>query len=304
MNKLKDKLFLLNPLYYPAWLGLGLLWSITRLPVNWQLNIGRKIGSLIYYCAPGLRHTSAINIKLCFPDYTAEQQKALVKQNFQSLGIGLIEAAMAWWLPDKRLNQAYEIKGIEHVDAALAKGKGIILIGPHFTCLELVGRLLGSKYSFAVMYRPHKKRLVSFIHKAFREKHYINYISRNNVRNLLNVLANNVPIWYAYDIDGGRKHSVFAPFFGIQTSTLTAVSRIVKMSGAAVIPIGFFRSDSGFKYEVVLDPAIENFPTDDYVADATRLNKALERSVRLKPDQYIWQYKRFKTRPEGEARFY
>lgn len=304
MKKLSDLLIIFNPLHIPAWLGLGLLWLVTRLPVRWQLAIGRCIGRWVYRCAPKLRRIADINVKLCFPDYTVNQQAELVKKNFESLGIGLVEAGMAWWLSDAKLHHAYEIKGMEYVDAALAKGKGIILIGPHFTCLEMIGRLLGSKYSFAVMYRPHKKALVSFIHRTFREKHYINYISRHRVRDLLHTLNNNMPIWYAYDIDGGHKHSVFAPFFGIQTSTLTAVSRIIRMSGAAVIPISFYRCDHDFKYEVVLSPPIENFPSDDPVADATRLNIALEASIRQKPDQYIWQYKRFKTRPAGEERFY
>ncbi len=295
---------LFNPVYWPAWLGLSILWLITRLPHRWQIGIGKTLGKLLYRFSGKLKHTTTTNITMCFPEKSIAENTVLVKKNFESLGIGLIEAAMAWWAPDKKLDCLVELQGLEHVEAAFAKGKGVILLGPHFTCLEMIGRLLGMRYSFGVMYRPHKKRLISFIHERFRQQHYVNYIPRHKVRSLLRALENNMAIWYAYDVDGGAKRSVFAPFFGIQTATLTSVSRIVRMSGAAIIPISFYRRENDFKYEVILSPPIENIPTDDLVADATRLNSVIEAAIRRHPEQYVWQYKRFKTRPEGEKRFY
>jgi KDO2-lipid IV(A) lauroyltransferase len=295
---------LANPIYWPAWLILGLLWLITRLPHRWQIRIGQGFGKILYSLPTKLKHITEINIKKCFPELNEKQRQELVKKNFSSLGIGLVEAAMAWWLPEKKLNYLFTIHGMEYVEAALAKGKGIILLGPHYTCLEMIGRLLGMKYSFAVMYRPHKKRLIAFIHERFRQQHYVNYIPSHRVRQLLRALSDNMAIWYAYDIDAGEKHGVFAPFFGIQTASLTSVSRLVRLSDAAIVPINFYRRDDDFKYDVVLAPPIENFPTDDPVADATRLNAVLEEAIRKHPDQYVWQYKRFKTRPPGEERFY
>lgn len=295
---------LANPLYWPAWLGLGILWSVTRLPHRWQIRIGQALGLLLYYLPTKMTNITRINIQLCFPELHQKEQNQLVKKSFISLGVGLIESAMSWWLPDHKLECLIDVKGYEYVAAALEKGKGIVLIGPHYTCLELVGRVLGKKYTFAVMYKPHKKKLISFIHQRFRQKHYVNYIPSHRVRQLLRALNDNMAIWYAYDIDGGRKRSVFAPFFGIQTASLTSMSRIIRLSGAAVIPIRFCRRDEDFKYEVILSPPIENFPTEDPVFDATRLNALIEEAIREKPDQYIWQYKRFKTRPLGEERFY
>jgi KDO2-lipid IV(A) lauroyltransferase len=160
------------------------------------------------------------------------------------------------------------------------------------------------QYSFGVMYRPHKKPLVSFIHEKFRKQKSIQYIPRQNIRELLRALNNNTAIWYAYDVDGGRKRSVFAPFFGIQTASLTAVSRLVNMCDTVVVPISFYRRDNEFGYDIYLSPALKNFPSEDLTADATRLNASLEQAIRHKPEQYVWQYKRFKTRPPGEKRFY
>lgn len=295
---------LLNPIYWPAWMGLGILWLITRLPHRWQIRCGEFIGKALYAIPSKLKRITDINIQLCLPHLSEEQRKQLAKKNFESLGIGLIEAAMAWWLPDNRLNDLFHLSGYEYVADAFEKGKGIILVGPHFTCLEMIGRILGMHYTFGVMYRPHKKRLISFIHERFRQKHYVNYIPRHRLRELIRALNNNMAIWYAYDIDGGERNSVFAPLFGIQTASLTSVSRLINLSGAAVIPISFYRRNDDFKYEVVLSAPLENFPTDDPIADATRLNGVLEQAILSCPEQYVWQYKRFKTRPPGEKRFY
>lgn len=295
---------LCHPLYWPAWLGLAILWLIVHLPDRLQLWIGSGLGRLLYAFPGKLKNITQTNIQLCFPQLTRSEQLQLAKKNFISLGIGLIEAGRAWWLPDHQLQQHYQIHGMEYADQAFAEGKGIILLGPHFTCLEIIGRLLSMKYSFGVMYRPHKKPLISFIHERFRKKYYQHAIPSHNVRALIRALQQNIAIWYAYDIDGGKKRSVFAPFFGIPTASLTSVTRLVNLSGAAIIPISFYRRDDSFHYDIVLYPAIENFPTGDLQRDATQLNHALEIAILTKPEQYVWQYKRFKTRPQGEARFY
>jgi KDO2-lipid IV(A) lauroyltransferase len=304
MKKSKKQLHLAHPIYWPAWLGFGLMWSITRLPLRWQFKIGAAIGTLLYYFPTKLKHISQVNVRLCFPDWTQQQRDDLVKKNFASLGIGLVEAGMAWWLPDDKLNCMFRVNGLEHVEKAFARGKGIILLGPHFTCLEMIGRLLGMKYSFAVMYRPHKKRLVSFIQERFRTKHQVHYIARHRVRELIRSLEKNMAVWYAYDVDGGAKRSVFAPLFNVPAASLTSVTRLVQLSDTAVVPISFHRNDKEMIYEVTLSAPLENFPTDDLTKDATILNSHLEKAIREKPEQYLWQYKRFKTRPEGEKRFY
>lgn len=294
----------LNPIYWPAWFGLGLLWLITRLPYRAQIKVGAGLGRLLYLLPSKLKKITQINIDLCYPTLTPAERKQMVKKSFASVAIGLIEAGMAWWLPDDKLHILYKVHGYEHIEKALAKGKGIILLSPHFTCLEIIGRLLGMHYTFGVMYRPHKKALIAYIHEHFRKKHYVNYIPSHSVHQLLTALKQNMPIWYAYDIDGGRRNSVFAPFFGIPTASLTAVSRIVKLTDAEVVPIGYYRRDDGTGYDIHLYPALEHFPSEDPIADATRLNQLLETIIRKKPEQYVWQYKRFKTRPKGDKRIY
>lgn len=303
-KKMVNILLLLNPIYWPAWLGLGFLWLTIQCPLRWRYKIGAGMGRLIYVFPSRLKQTTQTNLKLCFPELSDPVRTQLAKDNFASLGLGIIEAAMAWWLPDDKLMNLYQLHGVEHLHQAQQLGKGILFIAPHATCIEIIGRLLGMHYTFGVMYRPHKKPFIRFIHERYRKKHYVTYIPRHGIRELLRSLGKNMPIWYAYDIDGGRRRSLFAPFFGIQTASLTAVTRLIKLSGAVIVPVRYHRRDHEFFYDVILSPPIEHFPSDDPLADLTRLNATLEAAIREKPEQYVWQYKRFKTRPKGEKRLY
>jgi len=301
---LKEKLTLFNPLYWPAWLVLGLLWLITRTSDRFQISVGKCIGRFLLLLGGKLKYITKKNIILCYPNLTAEEQKQLIKINFMSVGIGIIEAARACWLPENKLMPQFKLDGAEHAEQAFSRGKGIILVSPHFTCLELVGRLLSLKYDFAVMYRPHKKPILAFIQETFRKKFYKIAIPRHRIRELLRTLEKNMAVWYAYDVDGGKKRSVFAPFFGIQTASLTAVSRLAEMSGASIIPMYFYRDNNSFHYTIKLLPALEQFPSGDYQKDAAQLNAILETAIRQHPEQYVWQYKRFNTRPKDSPRLY
>lgn len=296
--------FYLNPLYWPVWFLISLLWLATRLPYKIQMRCGKVLGKLLYCIPSKIRSTTEINIKLCFPELSSDKQKELIRANFDNLGIGLLETAMAWWLPDQKLKTMLHLHGLEHGEQALARGKGVILLSPHFVCLEMIGRLIAMNYAFTAMYRPHKKQFVNFLLESFRRRQRVKYIPRNRMRNLTTALQNNEPVWYAYDVDAGKKRSVFAPFFGIQTASVTALSRLADLTGAAIVPIQFHRREDHQGYDLILSPALQAFPTENPIADATRLNECLEQAIRRSPEQYLWQYKRFKTRPDGEKRFY
>ena len=121
---------------------------------------------------------------------------------------------------------------------------------------------------------------------------------------MLSSLKQGNAVWYAPDQDFGALHSVFAPFMGITCATLTAPARLAKMSGAPVVPFFPQRLDDGSGYRLLLLPALENFPSQDDVADATRINAVIETAVRRAPEQYLWLHRRFKTRPANEAPLY
>jgi KDO2-lipid IV(A) lauroyltransferase len=99
------------------------------------------------------------------------------------------------------------------------------------------------------------------------------------------------------------KDCVFAPFFGIPASTITATHHLARLSGAAVMPF-FHRRIGNGGYVLRLEAPLENFPSGDVVADTARVNGVIERMVREAPAQYLWAHKRFKTRPPGSPSVY
>ncbi len=294
----------LAPRYWLTWLGLALLRGGMRLPYRAQLTVGAGVGILIYYLMPWRRRVAQINIALCFPELSAAQQQALVKNNFRCAGISLLETALSWWASAARLKTLSQIEGIEHLQHALEKNRGVILLSAHFTCLEIGGRLLTLQQRFHVMYKKHRNRLFEALMKQARERNYELAIERHDVRGMLRSLKQGNAVWYAPDQDFGAQHSVFAPFMGIVCATLAAPSRLAKMSGAPVVPFFPQRLDDGSGYRLILLPALENFPSGDELADATRINAVIEQAVRRAPEQYLWLHRRFKTRPPGEAPLY
>ncbi|HED52289.1 MAG TPA: LpxL/LpxP family Kdo(2)-lipid IV(A) lauroyl/palmitoleoyl acyltransferase [Gammaproteobacteria bacterium] len=290
----------LAPRFWLTWLMFGALRLIILLPYRWQMRAGRLIGRLALHLTHRRRHIAEINLALCFPEKTPQQRLALLKAHFDSLGCGVVETALCWWGSDRQLHGITRLVGLEHLRAAQSKGKGVILLSAHFTTLELGGRLLARHTPFHVLYRRHKNPLFESVMRRSRERRFDKAIARDDMRGLLASLKDGMPVWYAPDQNHGGSQSVFAPFFGVPASTLTTPSRLAKISGAAVVPFYQTRLADGSGYLLTLCPALENFPSENALQDATRLNALLESVIREMPEQYLWVHRRFKTRPEGE----
>lgn len=297
--------YFLAPRYWPVWLGLGLIKIMAALPFHWQLSLGRRIGHWLGKIARRRRRIASINLNLCFPEKSLTQRATLLEEHFAALGIGLFETAMAWWTPDSKLRGLARIEGAEHLDQALARGKGVILLTGHFTTLELGARFITWRQPFHALYRPHKNPLYEAVMRRERERRSrLPPLPREDLRGLLRAFKQGRAIWYAPDQNHGMRNSVFVPFFGIPTCTITATSRLAALSGAAVVPYFPRRLPGAAGYEVVILPALEDFPSGDVVADTRRINELLEHYIRRAPEQYLWVHRRFKTRPPGQLHFY
>lgn len=294
----------LGPKHWPTWIGLGLIRLCTLLPYRMQMWLGSLLGYLSYALLPRRRHIVETNIKLAFPELNEKEQKLLVRKTFASTGMGIFETAMAWWGSKRHLQPMVTIHGIEHLQNALAQGKGVILLSAHFSSLELSGRLLSFTQPFQVTYKRAHNPLMEAILRHVRKKHFIDAINTYDTREMITGLKKNVATWYAMDQDLGARLHVFAPFMGIPTCTLTTTSRLARMSGAIVVPYFPKRLDDCCKYELTILPALENFPSKDDLEDTTRINDLITEYVRKAPEQYLWVHRRFKTRPPGEPDVY
>jgi Kdo2-lipid IVA lauroyltransferase/acyltransferase len=296
---------LLNPRYWLAWVTISIFWSLSHLPYRWQLSIGRWLGRRFLLLAQRKRYVAEVNIELCFPDWTPDQRARLLKRNFEASGIALIETAMGWWASDHRLRSLFTIHGIEHLFENLKEGRGVILCSAHFLSMELAGRFLTIELPFAVVYRSQKHGVVDYVARQCRTRHYQKLIAHDDIHGILTTLGENQIVWYTPDVDPGRKSKgVFVPFFGVSAYSTNALARIARLSGAAVVPGFPYRREDGTGYDLVLNPPLHDFPSNDPIHDTARVNQWTEQAIRRCPEQYLWQYKRFKVRPPGEKRVY
>lgn len=304
----RTKLFnwhFLAPRNWPIWLGLGLMKLMAALPFPWQLAIGGQTGRWIGKIARRRRRIAEINLDLCFSELSPIQRALLLEEHFAALGIGLFETAMAWWAPDEKLRGLARVEGVEHLQQALDRGKGVILLTGHFTTLELGARFITWHQPFHAMYRPHKNPLYEAVMRRERERRSrLPPLAREDLRGLLRAFKRGRAVWYAPDQNHGIRNSVFVPFFDISTCTITATSRLAALSGASVVPYFPRRLPGTVGYEVVILPALEDFPSGDVTADTRRINELLEQHIRPTPEQYLWVHRRFKTRPPGCPNLY
>lgn len=295
---------LLHPRCWPAWLGLGLLRLAAFLPYRVLMRLGDAIGTLAWYLVPYRRRIVETNLSLCFPDLDRRERQRLARSNLRYTGRGLMEVALAWWGGAARLEGLAEREGVAHLHAALAEGRGVLLVGAHFTPLDLTGRLLQQAVPIHAIYRAHPNPVVERAMAAGRRRHIAGALERGDMRGMVRVLRRGGVLWYPPDQDYGRRHSVFAPFFGVQAATITMTARLARLSGAVVMPAYGVARPDGRGYCLRIHPPLEGFPGGDDEADARRLNAQLEAEVRRYPAQYYWVHRRFKTRPEGEPNPY
>jgi KDO2-lipid IV(A) lauroyltransferase len=290
----------LAPRHWPTWLGLGAMRLGVLLPWRLQLQLGSALGRLLYHLIRSRRRVADINLRYCFPEMDATARDRLVRETFRASAISIFEGGMSWWGSDRRLKPLYHIEGLEHLEAARAQGKGIILLGGHYTTLEISGRFLSYHVTgLQPVYKPARNPLFEAVLANSRRQRFDDLLNSGEMRTILRNLKRGKVVWYAPDQDFGRNRSVFAPFFGVPTATLTTTARMARLSGAPLLPYTSERLDNGH-FLIRLQPALEEFPSGDDLADATRTNQIIEEQVRRVPAQYLWLHKRFKTRPGGE----
>ncbi len=292
------------PRHWPGWLGFGLLRLASTLPFGTQLALGRVLGRTLGHLSPRHRRIARTNVRLCFGELSEAQREALLRAHFEALGISLFEVGLSWWGSERRLRPLISTQGLEHLEGALARGCGVILLAAHFTTLEISGRLLTLLRPIDVTYREGGEDPMGAQLRVQRQKLYERAIPKGDVRTMVRRLKAGKIVWFAPDQAFGGKNRVYADFFGVAAATNPATARLAAMTGAAVVPFLARRRADGGGYELIFQPALKGFPGADIEHDARRVNEVFEQLVRLAPEQYFWVHKRFKHPPAGQPEVY
>ena len=280
----------------------ALMWLAHWLPLGVLAAIGNAAGTAAFWLIPERRKVIRINLVKCFPHMAADERERLARAHFRAFMRGFIEHSLMWWAPRERILRLMKVEGLERL-RALA-GKPVILVAPHFVGIDAACTRLVCDVHMAGLYAHQKNPVYDALLLRGRTRFDPEAIAisrQGGVRPVLAALRAGVPIYYAPDLDFGRKDAVFVPFFGVPAATITGVSRLARASGASVMPVVARMLPGGAGYVVTIHPPFENFPTGDVVADTRQINAFIEQQVLTMPEQYYWVHKRFKTRPEGEA---
>lgn len=272
------------------------------LPLNHAL--GTALGSLLWFLPNDLRRTTLDNLARCFPERSVRERHRLARRSLVETGKTLTETGPLWcWPGERALALVRETRGRELLDAALARGRGLILATPHLGAWELAGLWGAANLSMTTLYRPPRITELDALVRGARERMGARYVPAGaaGVRALYQALADNRVVGMLPDQDPRDSGGEFAPFFGVPAYTMTFLSRLARRSGAPVLFAYCERLPRGRGYIIHFVPTPDDINTGSAQASLERVNGMVEQCVRALPEQYQWSYKRFKTRPEDIA---
>lgn len=262
--------------------------------------LGKVLGVALQSVLRERRRIAARNLALCFPELGDAARARLLRAHFGAIGIGVFEFARAWWGSVEPLRRGISVAGLEHMQAARAGGRGVIVVSGHFTTLEVCGRLMCDHVPLAGMYRPHAQPAMEWAVRAGRARYAAAMFPKQDVRGAVRHLKRGGLLWYAPDQDPSRGEAVYVPFFGRPAHSLTSTHALARLSGAAVLLFTHARRADG-SYALAFSPAFEAFPSQDATADTARVMAGIETMARAAPEQYLWIHRRFKRQPDGSS---
>jgi KDO2-lipid IV(A) lauroyltransferase len=279
---------------------LALMWVLHWLPLPLLGRFGEAVGSILFALLKSRRHIALTNLRMCMPELSEAERVDLARQHFQAYTRSVWERAILWWASPARLKRLIQVE--PGVPMAALQAGPVILLCPHFVCLDVAGVAVMLESSLCSIYVRQKNQVFDDVLRRGRSRFRpVQLFSRKEgVKPIIRALREGLPYFMLPDMDFGDKDAQFVPFFGVPAATLTAPGRIAAATGAAVIPVvaTFLPDYRGWR--VKFYPAWEDYPGPDLVDSARRMNAFIEERVREAPSEYFWTHKRFKTRPPGE----
>lgn len=283
---------------------MGALRLICLLPHALSMGIGSLIGRAAHAVGGTRRAIVRRNIELCFPHLTTGERNALTKRHFLALGMSIIEMGLGRWGSDRLHMRLGHIEGMQHIDAAMKAGKGIILLSAHFTTLEIMGRVLAQVGpTFSAVYRKNHSAFITELQRTGRERSANETIEKRDIKKMIRRLRQGGVVWYAPDQSYDRKGAEVIEFFGVPSMHTTATSVLARLGKAVTLPFFPQRlADGRYKFRIL--PPLEDFPSGDNAEDTRKYVSVLEEHIRSCPEQYLWVHRKFKNLPDGYPELY
>ena len=285
---------------------LGLLWLLQALPLGLQAALGRGLGRLLHALAGGRRRVALRNVQLCLPALDDTARAALVRAHFQWLARSLLERGLLWFATPARLKSLIQVEG--DVGFAERSAKPVMWLVPHFGALDVAGvaTQLFQGRKVASIYQAQSNAVFDVAMRDGRVRFGLAEVFARSDRALplVRAIRRGAVFFNLPDMDFGAREAAFVPFFDVPAATLLAPARMARSLGMAVQPVVAEILPGGAGYRVRFLPPWDDFPGDDDVLAATRMNAWIAEEILRNPAQYLWVHKRFKTRPSGEPGLY
>jgi KDO2-lipid IV(A) lauroyltransferase len=288
-------------------LVVGFLRLFALLPWRAVQAVGAAIGWLMWKLPNRSREVTRINLAGCFAHLPADQRERLVGESLRDIGKTLTESACAWiWPANKTLGLIKQVEGMQVLQDALASGKGVVLISSHLGNWEVLLQYVCSLCKPIILYRPIKLKAVDelLVKQRVQLGNSLAPSTKEGILSLIKQVRKGGVAGIAADPEPSLSSGVFVPFFGVPALTSKFVPSLVKDRKAEAVFMHALRLDDGSGYRVVIEAAPDALYGDDIEAAVAALNQGIEKQVRQAPSQYMWNMKRFKKRPDGEAKWY
>ena len=285
---------------------LAALWLFHWLPLGLQARIGDGLGRVGYRVVSSRRNVALRNLELCFPELSLSAREQLAREHFRWLGRSLLERGLLWYASPARLRKLIRVEG--DVTLAERSDKPVMWLAPHFMGLDVAGAsvLLFQKRKGISIYQQQSNQVMDAALRRGRLRlGNAEIFSRDDAgKALIRAIRRGDGFFNLPDMDFGTRDAAFVPFFGVPAVTLLAPSRLAKAMNMVVQPVVAEILPGGQGYVVRYEAPWTDFPSDDPVADAARMNRWIESEIRRNPAQYLWVHRRFKTRPPGAPSLY
>lgn len=289
---------------------LKLLLLLTRtlalLPFGWLMALASPLGAMLAVGGRRKRVTMR-NLAACFPDKSEAELLALTRAHCREFVKLALESPVLWhWPLERIISLVGEQRGQQHLDEALAKGRGLIFVLPHCGCWEIVSLYMPLHTDFAALYKPSEQpELDQFImQQRERAGSRLFAADAKGLRQAYKHLKAGGVLCILPDQQPKEGEGQFAAFFGVQTLTMTLLSKMLQSTGCEIIFSTCERLNSKAGYRMHYLPADPEIYSSDLEVSLAAVNRGVEACVNIAPEQYLWSYKRFSIRPAGEANFY
>ena len=289
-----------------ARIGLAFLWLFQWLPLGLQAACGNAFGRAGYRLVQARRRVALRNLELCFPELSSERRESIAREHFRWLGRSLLERGLLWYASPERLRRLIRVEG--DVGLAERSTRPVMWLAPHFMALDVAGAsvlLFQKRKGISIYQRQSDPVLDRALRRGRLRLGNAEIFARDDAgKALVRAIRKGDAFFNLPDMDFGTRDAAFVPFFRVQAATLLAPSRLAKALDMVVQPVVAKILPGGQGYVVRYGEPWADFPSDDPVADAARMNRWIEGEIRRDPAQYLWVHRRFKTRPPGEPSLY